>query len=89
MRRDGTESAKGRTKFKCPKISFAGGKFCTYDHFLPDGDEHYIVNFPFIENEYYYDILLSFGDKCECLEPSHIRAGMKKKTHDLAMIYCD
>lgn len=24
--RDGTESAKGRTKFKCPKISFAGGK---------------------------------------------------------------
>lgn len=24
MRRDGTESAKGRTKFKCPKISFAG-----------------------------------------------------------------
>ena len=26
MRRDGTESAKGRTKFKCPRISFAGGK---------------------------------------------------------------
>ena len=24
MRRDGTESAKGGTKFKCPKISFAG-----------------------------------------------------------------
>ena len=64
-------------------------EFCAYDHFLPDGDEYYIVNFPFIENEYYYDILLSFGDKCECLEPSHIRAGMKKKTHDLAMIYCD
>lgn len=26
MRRDGTESAKGRTKFKCPKISFARGQ---------------------------------------------------------------
>ena len=64
-------------------------EFCAYDHILPDGDEYYVVNFPFIENEYYYDILLSFGDKCECLEPSHIRAGMKKKTHDLAMIYCD
>ena len=24
MRRDGTETAKGRTKFKCPGISFAG-----------------------------------------------------------------
>ena len=30
MRRDGTEKAKGRTKFKCPKISFAGGNpVCT------------------------------------------------------------
>ena len=63
--------------------------YCTSEHFSPNGNEHFIVDFPFIENEYYYDILLGFGDKCECLEPSHIRAGMKKKTHDLAMIYCD
>lgn len=33
MRRDGTESIKGRTKFKCPKISLAGGKItCTCEH---------------------------------------------------------
>ena len=33
MRRDGTETAKGRTKFKCPKISFAGGSpSCTCEH---------------------------------------------------------
>ena len=62
-------------------------EFCTYDHFFPDGDEHYIVNFPFIENEYYYDILLSFGDKCECLEPLHIRAKMKQKLYNIAAIY--
>ncbi|MCI8529603.1 MAG: YafY family transcriptional regulator [Lachnospiraceae bacterium] len=62
-------------------------EFCTYDHFEPDGDEHYIVNFPFIENEYYYDILLSFGDKCECLEPSHIRTKMKQKINKIATIY--
>ena len=30
MRRDGAEAAKGRTKFKCPKISFANGTItCT------------------------------------------------------------
>lgn len=40
--------------------------YCTCEQAVPDG-EHYIVNFPFIENEYYYDIL--FGDQCECLEP--------------------
>ena len=62
-------------------------EFCTYDHFLPDGDAHYIVNFPFIENEYYYDILLSFGDKCECLEPSHIRTKMEQRIRRIAAIY--
>ncbi len=64
-------------------------EFCTYDHFVPDDDAHYIVNFPFIENEYYYDILLSFGDKCECLEPLHIRTKMKQRIHDIAAIYDD
>ena len=61
--------------------------FCEYEHFLPDGEEHYIVNFPFIEKEYYYNILLGFGDKCECLEPLHIRAEMKRRIHDIATIY--
>ena len=61
--------------------------FCTYEQFSPDGDEYYIVNFPFIENEYYYNILFSFGDKCECLEPEHIRTEMKRKIHDIAAIY--
>ena len=40
MRRDGTESAKGRTKFKCPKISFAGDSVtCTCDN--PCSDAKY------------------------------------------------
>lgn len=61
--------------------------FCSYESFTPDGDAHYIVNFPFIENDYYYDILLSFGDKCECLEPPHVHAEMKRKIQDIATLY--
>ncbi|MBF9018282.1 YafY family transcriptional regulator [Oceanispirochaeta sp. M2] len=61
--------------------------FCTYEHFSPEGDEHWIVSFPFIENEYYYNIIFSFGDKCECLEPLHIRTEMKRRIHDIAAIY--
>ncbi len=61
--------------------------YCAYEDFSPDGNEHYIVNFPFIENEYHYDILLSFGDKCECLEPLHIRTEMKRRIHNIAAIY--
>lgn len=64
-------------------------EFCTYDHFSADGDDHYIVNFPFIENEYYYDILLSFGNKCECLAPPNIRAKMKNKIHNIVALYGD
>lgn len=61
--------------------------YCSCEQFTPDGKEHYIVNFPFIENEYYYNILFSFGNKCECLEPSHIRTEMKRRIHDIATIY--
>lgn len=61
--------------------------FCTYEDFSPDGDEHYIVNFPFVENEYHFDILLSFGDQCECLEPLQIREKMKNRIHAIAAVY--
>lgn len=61
--------------------------FCSYEHFSPDCEEHYIVTFPFIENEYYYNILLSFGDKCECLEPMHIRAEMKRRIQKISTLY--
>ena len=59
----------------------------TLKDILPDGNEHCIVRFPFIQNEYCYNILLGFGDKCECLVPLHIRAEMKRRIQDIAAIY--
>lgn len=61
--------------------------YCTEDDLSPDGVEHYIVHFPFIENDYYYNILFSFGKKCECLEPSHVRAEMKRRILEIAALY--
>ena len=61
--------------------------FCAYNRFTPDGDEHYLVDFPFIENDYNYDVLLSFGDKCECLAPPHVRRELKRKIEALAALY--
>ena len=61
--------------------------FCIEEDVSPDGEEHYIVRFPFIENDYYYNILLGFGDKCECLEPPHVRAEMKRRIREIAAIY--
>lgn len=61
--------------------------YCSYEDFSPDGNEHYIVDFPFVENDYYYNILFSFGDKCECIEPLHSRTEMKRRVHDIAALY--
>lgn len=61
--------------------------YCTYENFSLDDNEHYIVSFPFVENEYHYDILLSFGNKCECLAPLHVRMEMKRRISDIASIY--
>lgn len=61
--------------------------YCSFEHFLPDGNEHYIVDFPFIENDYYYNVLFSFGNKCECLEPPHIRTEMKRRSQEIADLY--
>lgn len=61
--------------------------FCAFEHLTPDGNEHYMVSFPFIENDYYYNILLGFGDKCECLEPLYVRTEMKRRIHDMAALY--
>lgn len=61
--------------------------FCAYENFSPDGDDHYVVGFPFIENEYFYNILFGFGARCECLEPLRIRAEMKRRIREIAALY--
>ncbi|GGI03122.1 MULTISPECIES: helix-turn-helix transcriptional regulator [Mammaliicoccus] len=61
--------------------------FCKYEDCLSDGNDHYIVNFPFIENDYYYNMILSFGNKCECLWPLNVRSQVKQKIEQLANLY--
>ena len=61
--------------------------YCDDEDISPDGEEHYIVRYPFLENDYYYGILLSLGDKCECLSPEHVRMEMKRRIADMARVY--
>lgn len=61
--------------------------YCDYTNFFSDSDNYYIVNFPFIENDYHYGILLSFGEQCECLEPLHIRSELKRKLANISRLY--
>ena len=61
--------------------------FCPPERVTPDGTEHYLVDYPFIERDYYYDILLSLGDKCECLAPEHVRDELRRRIKRLVRIY--
>lgn len=62
-------------------------EFCSYDRVAPDGEGYYRVAYPFIERDYYYDMLLGFGDKCECLSPPHVRAELRRRARSLLRLY--
>ena len=61
--------------------------FCAYQDITPDGGESYIADFPFIENDYFYDMLLSFGSRCACLEPARVRMELKRRIEEMAALY--
>ncbi|PQP83192.1 YafY family transcriptional regulator [Paenibacillus sp. PCH8] len=47
--------------------------YCTMDHITDLGDEQYQVNLPFIDDDYGFSILMSFGSSLRCVEPEHVR----------------
>ena len=63
--------------------------FCPYEALSQDGEDYYLADYPFFDSDYYYDMLLSLGDKCEILEPAHVREKLKQKIKNLAEIYSD
>lgn len=52
-----------------------------------NGNNKLIVNFPFVDDEFGYNLLLSFGDKCECLEPPHVREELIRRINNMLTFY--
>lgn len=61
--------------------------YCSNEHMEPFGNEQFLVRFPFIADDFGYNLLFSFGDKCECLEPPEVRTEMIRKIENLSMLY--
>lgn len=61
-------------------------EYCSFDRISPEGDG-FLVRFPFVENDYYYDMLLGFGTRCECLGPEKVRNEIKRRINRLVDIY--
>lgn len=61
--------------------------FCPYDKFKKDDDEHYIVDFPYVENDFYYNFIIGLGDKCECLSPLKVREEIRRRINIMRDLY--
>lgn len=46
-----------------------------------------LIDFPFINDDFGYNLLLGFGNKCECLEPINIRKELIKRIKNMLDIY--
>lgn len=64
-------------------------KFCGEENVIPYEDNKYICYYPFVEDNYFYNKILQFGDKCECLEPEHIRNNLIHRIENLLSVYKD
>ncbi|WP_238884019.1 YafY family protein [Clostridium sp. YIM B02551] len=63
-------------------IDFAGE-----ENIKPYKDNKFIVYLKFIEDDYWYNMLLRMGDKCECLEPEHVRLEVIRRIKNMLKIY--
>ncbi|MGG4146642.1 YafY family protein [Paenibacillus algorifonticola] len=62
-------------------------EYCGEQNVEPHGGNKFVVSFPFNENDLGYGYLLGFGDKCECLEPEHVRLELIKRINHLMDTY--
>lgn len=60
---------------------------CGEENVKAYGEEKFIVEFPFVEDDLGYNILMGFGDKCECLAPENVRIELIKRIKKLLLIY--
>lgn len=51
------------------------------------GEDKFIIEFPFVPDDLGYNILMGFGDKCECLSPEDIRVELINRIQKLLKIY--
>lgn len=46
-----------------------------------------LVDFPFVEDDMGYSLLLSYGHKCECLAPENVRKELTRRLHKMISLY--
>lgn len=62
-------------------------EYNTMEDITETADGRLTVSFQFIDDEYGYGILMSFGHRLACLEPEFVRAELKKRLTATLRLY--
>lgn len=62
--------------------------FANYNDIKNSANDYYTATISIYDNDYYYNMILGFGDKCECLSPKKVRNKIKEKISNLYEAYC-
>lgn len=62
-------------------------EYCGEENIEPYSENKFLAKLPFIEDESAYNLLLSFGHKCECLEPANVRQELIRRIKNLSAVY--
>lgn len=61
--------------------------YCGRENLRPGPGNKLLVDYPFVESDFGYGLLLGFGDKCECLEPETVRREIERRAAGLLKLY--
>ncbi|VBB07761.1 Hypothetical protein LUCI_3026 [Lucifera butyrica] len=62
-------------------------EFCGEENIESYGDNKFIAHCPFVEDEFWYNMLLRLGDKCEYLAPENVRSEVIRRIENLLAAY--
>jgi predicted DNA-binding transcriptional regulator YafY len=62
-------------------------ELCGEERITAAGDGQFLVDFPFVPDEFGYNLLLGFGDKCECVGPAEVREELARRVRRMASLY--
>lgn len=60
---------------------------CGEENIEPYGNDKFIVDFPFVEDDLGYNILMGFGDKCECVAPENVHKELINRIRKILDVY--
>lgn len=61
--------------------------YCSLEDMTDLGNGRLLVEFPFIDDDYGYGILLSFGNKLTCVEPDFVRGELQRRLEEMLAQY--